>query len=87
MLRYRGWDLTQKIGLFIESGFPDGSTGKESICNTGDTGDAGSVLGGDNPLEKEMATTPVFLPEKSHGREARWTTVQRVTKSQTQLSD
>ena len=25
-------------------------------------------LGGDNPLEKEMATTPVFLPEKFHGQ-------------------
>ena len=25
-------------------------------------------LGGENPLEKEMATTPVFLPEKFQGR-------------------
>ena len=24
-------------------------------------------LGGEDPLEKEMATTPVFLPGKSHG--------------------
>ena len=56
-------------------GFPSGSVGKESACNAGDTGDAGSVLGGDNPLEKAMATTPVFLPEKSHGREAWWTAV------------
>ena len=83
MLRYRGWDLTQKIGLFIESGFPDGSAGKESICNTGDTGDAGSVLGGDNPLEKEMATTPVFLPEKSHGQGSLVGTVQWIAKKQT----
>jgi len=25
-------------------------------------------LGWENPLEKEMATTPVFLPGKSHGQ-------------------
>ena len=25
-------------------------------------------LGQEDPLEKEMATTPVFLPEKSHGQ-------------------
>ena len=25
-------------------------------------------LGWEDPLEKEMATTPVFLPGKSHGR-------------------
>ena len=26
-------------------GFPDGSEGKESACNTGDTGDASSIPG------------------------------------------
>ena len=25
-------------------------------------------LGGEDPLEKEMATCPVFLPGKSHGQ-------------------
>ena len=25
-------------------------------------------LGQEDPLEKEMATTPVFLPEESHGQ-------------------
>ena len=25
-------------------------------------------LGWEDPLEKKMATTPVFLPEKSHGQ-------------------
>ena len=25
-------------------------------------------LGGEDPLEKEMATTPVFLPEEFHGQ-------------------
>ena len=42
-------------------GFPDGSVGKKSPCNIGDQGWKDS-------LEKEMATTPVFLPRKSHGR-------------------
>ena len=28
-------------------------------------GDAGSIPGQEDPLEKEMATTPVFLPGKS----------------------
>ena len=34
-------------------------------------------LGWEDPLEEEMATTPVFLPGEFHG----------VTKSRTQLSD
>ena len=37
-------------------GFPDGSVGKESTCNAGDTGDMVQSLGGGDPLEKEMAT-------------------------------
>ena len=37
-------------------------------------------LGWDDPLEKEMATTPVFLSEKSHGQRSLWATVYRVTK-------
>ena len=39
-------------------------------------------LGQEDPLEKEMATTPVFLPRKSHGRGARWATVHK-SQSQT----
>ena len=33
-------------------GFPSGSDGKVSVCNAGDTG---SILGWEDPLEKEMA--------------------------------
>ena len=33
-------------------GIPGGSDGKESACNTGDLG---SILGQEDPLEKEMA--------------------------------
>ena len=42
-------------------------------------------LGREDPLEKEMATPPVFLPGESHGQGAWRTTVQGVTKRQTQL--
>ena len=31
-------------------GFPGGSVGKESSCNAGDTGDAGSILGSGRSL-------------------------------------
>jgi len=44
--------------------FPNDSVDKESACNAGDPS---SVPGwGEDPLEKEMATTPVFFPGKSH---------------------
>jgi len=43
-------------------------------------------LGWEDPLEKGMATTPVFLPGESMGRGAWWAAVHWVAKSQTQLS-
>ena len=49
-------------------GFPDGSVGKESTCNAGNPGDAGLIPGMGRSLEEKMATTLVFLPEKSHGQ-------------------
>ena len=36
-----------------------------------------------DPLEKEMATTPIFLPEKSHGQRSLAGYNQKVTKSWT----
>ena len=39
----------------------------------------------EDPLEKGMATTPVFLPEESMDRGAWWATVHRVAKSQIRL--
>ena len=45
-------------------GFPSGSSGKESGCNAGDTGDAGSIP---VPWRRKWQPTPVFLPGKSHG--------------------
>ena len=43
------------------------SVGKESVCNAGDLG---SIPGSGDPLEKEMAPTPVFLPGESHGQKS-----------------
>ena len=44
-------------------------------------------LGGEDPLEKEMATTPVFLPEESHEQRSLAGYRPRGCKSRTQLSD
>ena len=38
-------------------GCPGSSAGKESACHAGDLG---SIPGLGDPLEKEMATTPIF---------------------------
>ena len=43
-------------------------------------------LGQEDPLEKGMATTPVFLPGESMDRGAWWAAVHWVAKSQTRLS-
>jgi len=40
-------------------------------------------LGQEDPLEEEMATTPVFLPGESHGQRSLEATVYRVAKVQT----
>ena len=45
--------------------FPVGSDGKESVCNAGDSG---SILGQEDPLEKQWLPTPVFLPGEFHGQ-------------------
>ena len=50
-------------------GFPDGSVGKESACDGGDTGDAGLPPGlGRFPWRRKWQPTPVFLPGESHGQ-------------------
>ena len=40
-------------------------------------------LGREDPVKKEMATTPVFLPGESHGQGAWQATVHGVSKSWT----
>ena len=52
-------DMWYELG----QGFPDGSTGKETTCNAGDTEDLGSIYG-----LGEWHPTPIFLPENSHGQ-------------------
>ena len=65
-------------------GFPDGSVGKESTCNAGDTGDAGSIPGSGrfpggrkgNPLQYSCLKSPM-------DRGAWWAIVHGVAKSRT----
>ena len=65
-----GKNITIFIRCQLYKGFRGGSSGKESACNTGDTGVAGSTPGsGRSPGRGKWQFTPVFLPEKSHGLE------------------
>ena len=59
-------------------GFPSGSTGKDSACNAGDTGDAGSIsgVGNGNPFQYSYV-------ENLMDRGAWRATVQHVAKSRT----
>ena len=59
---------------------------KNPLANAEDTRDPGSTPGSKNPLEEEVSTTPIFLPENSMDRGAWWATVHGVAKSQTPLS-
>ena len=43
---------------------------KNPPANVGDMRDTGSIPGWGRSLEKEMATTPVFLPGKFHGQKS-----------------
>ena len=45
-------------------GFPGGSSGKESACNAGDTGD----MGQEDSLEEGMVTHSSILPGESYGQ-------------------
>ena len=50
----------------VEKGFPGGSDGKESACNSGDLG---SIPGsGRYPGEENSSPTLEFLPGESHGQ-------------------
>ena len=49
----------------VKLGFPGGSVVENPPANAGDVG---SIPGQEDPLEKEMQPTPVFLPGKSHGQ-------------------
>ena len=65
-------------------GFPGGSVIKNCLLMKETC--VQSLVGKD-PLEKEMATTPVLLPGKSHGQRSLVGYSPWVAKSQTQLRD
>ena len=70
------------IGYSIEfGGFPGGSDGKESACNSGDPG---SIPGWGRSLGEENSNPLQYsCLENSIDRGAWWATVHRVTKDQT----
>ena len=68
--------------------FPNGSAGKESICNAGDTGDAGLIPGsGRSPAGGNGNPLQYSCLENPTDRGAWWAIVHGVTKSQTRLSN
>ena len=69
-------------------GFPNGSVGKESTCNVGDTGDLGLIPGlGRSPAEGNGNPFQCSCLKSPMDSGAWWATVQWVAKSQTRLSD
>ena len=65
-------------------GFPGGSSSKESVCNAGDTEDAGLILGsGSSPGERNSNPLQYSCLENSMDRGTWWAIVHGVTKSQT----
>ena len=67
--------------------FPDGSVGKGSTCNAGDTRHRFNSGVGKTPWRRKWPVFPCqyFCLENPTNRGALWATGQRVTKSQTQL--
>ena len=62
-------------------GFPDGSAGKESSCNAGDTRDAGSIPGlGRFPGEENGSPLQFSCLENPMDRGAWWATVHGVAR-------
>ena len=55
----------EKLRDTYVGGFPRWCSGKESACNAEDLVRS---LGQEDSLEKEMATSTVFLPGESHGQ-------------------
>ena len=48
---------------FLDTGFPQWLSGKESVCKAGDTGDEGLI-----PGRRAGQPTPVLWPGESHGQ-------------------
>ena len=76
------------VSIRIQKGFPDGSAGKESACNKGDTGDTSSIPGsGRSPEEGNGNPLQYSCLGKCMDRGAWQATVQRVAKSWPRLSN
>ena len=80
-------DLKGKTSVTTSRGFPDGSVGKESACNAGDTGDTGLIPGsGRSPGEGNGNPLQYSCLENPLDRGVWWATAHRAAKSQTRLS-
>ena len=57
------------LSIHLAHRLPQWLSSKESVCNTGDTGESGSIPGpGRSPAEGNGNPFIVFLPGKSHGQ-------------------
>ena len=84
------WKALSRVyctSVILNKSFPDGSVGKESTCNAGDTGDTGSIPGsGRSPGGGNDNTLPYPCLSNHMDRVAWQATVQKVPKSQTRLN-
>ena len=80
--------IHSRYSINAYEGFPDGSTGKESNYNAGNTEDVNLILGlGGNPEGRNGNSFQYPCLKKSMDRGAWWATYSpRVTKSWTPLS-
>ena len=71
-----------KYHIIWNLGFPGGSDGKESACNAGDTGDAGSAPSSSERFPGEKHDNPLQSSrlENSMDRGAWWATVYGVAR-------
>ena len=73
------------IKAYLDVGFPFGSDGKESFCNTGDWG---SIPGsGRSPGDRKGYPLQYSCLENPMGRGAWWVTAHGATKNRTWLSN
>ena len=56
------------LRLWSNLGFPGGVGNKGPACQCGLKIKVVRSVGQEDPLEEEMATTPIFLPGESHGQ-------------------
>ena len=72
-----------KLGDRRSLGFSDGSVGKDSTCNTRNTGETGSILGSGNiPWRRKWQLTQYSCLRNPMDREAWQASVHRVAESQ-----